>query len=687
MDEPLLRLSSLAVVLPLGGDRAFASHAVRGRPLVVDGAVGRVLQAFSSPRTLSELEGLLAHEPPGSVAAIVAELGARDLLTSLDPEQELEETRRWVEQVHGVKSDGVLRVRERMRAEFAPAEHLDSAPPALVRRAVVLGWCTAEALVPALREEGRARGVSLDVLTGFEEDSDLAARHAADFTLLGLGNVRLLAPLFASESEQALATAVAECGRLIQAAAAHTPGTLLVQGAVAPQHEPLGLVGALCENSLADRVVELNRGIRRAVCACPGAVYLDIERLLAGAGKSRLLDDLVAPWAHAGVAGGSGNPDYHRLVARACFDALDAAEARGAIRCVAVDLDGLLWPGEIADPSFSFQDERCVTSLLYGVHGGIHEALGALRARGIVLAVVSKNVHESVVEKWRGATTGELASASHLLSPESFAALKIGWTDKSRAIEELSRELGIAPSAIAFVDDTPLERAEVQHALPDVWVLDCPVEKVREVLLSSPRFEVFERSPEARARAEATRSRVQRDRALTGALDRPAFLQGLGVRCVLGQAREGGELNRAFELLARTHQFRTSAEQLSRVELERLARDPRAGVLTLAVSDRFGAYGVVGVAVTEGAEVRLFALSCRVIGAEVHEVLLRAALERCRAAAPGVDVIVRFSDTPHNAPARRLFETGQWADVAVGRSLRASAALPPAPVHCRVTRA
>jgi FkbH-like protein len=694
LDDPRFRLSSFAVVLPLGGDRAFVGHAIYGRPLVCEGAVGRVLQSLGSPQTLSELERSLEHdelfaESLASVVSIVGDLRARGIVTTDVTELEATEARRWVED-HLVPREE-RQVREQMRAELAPAERLVGAPAERRRSAVVLGWCAAEALVPALREQARARGVELDVVTGFEQDAELARTHDADFTLLALANIRLLTPLFACDSSEgfaaALAHALSECERSIRAAAAYSRGTLLVQGCVTPQTEPLGLVGPLSDISFCDRIVELNRGIRRVVGTLAGAVYLDLDRLSAGAGKARLLDDLVAPWAHAGVAGGASNREFHRLVARACFDALDASAGRDTIRCIAVDLDGLLWPGELADPEFSFEDEQRVTSLLYGVHGGIHEALRALRARGIVLAVVSKNVRDSVLDKWRDAAAGVLGSASHLLGPDDFVALKIGWHEKSQSIRELSHELGIACSAIAFVDDTPLERAEVRHTLPEVWVLDCPVDRVRETLLTSPRFELLERSPEARSRADATRARVLRDGALARAGDRAAFLDSLEVRCTLSELREPRQLDRVTELLARTNQFRTTAERPSRREIEALARAEDGSILTMAVSDRFGSYGVAGVALISGAELRLFALSCRVIGADVHLVLFRVALERCRAAANGGDLLVRFAETPHNAPARRLFEGAEWRALTGGYVLSASSPLPRAPTHAKLTRA
>ncbi len=210
---------------------------------------------------------------------------------------------------------------------------------------------------------------------------------------------------------------------------------------------------------------------------------------------------------------------------------------------------------------------------------------------------------------------------------------------------------------------------------------------MRETLLTSPRFEAFAASSAAKTRAATTRARVLRDGELARAADRARFLRELNVRCTLGAAREPRELDRVCELIFRTNQFRTTSERVSRRELDALANAPGASILTLAVSDRFANYGLAGAALIEASELRLLTLSCRVIGAEVHAVLFRAALELCRAAASGGSVLVRWEQTPHNAPAKRLFDAPSWQKHDRGYELLPSEPLPLDPPHCAVTRA
>src|SRR6185503_17091032 len=164
------------------------------------------------------------------------------------------------------------------------------------------------------------------------------------------------------------------------------------------------------------------------------------------------------------------------LLASAYLDALELARGDAAIRLIVVDLDDTLWPGEIAADDFDFDAERLVVPLMYERFGGLHEALQILRRRGLLLAVASKNSEAVVRAKWRPsalplAPTVEADQVRHLLGPDDFVALEIGWRPKSEVIRDLAARLGVALHQIAFIDDHPVEREEVRQALPEVLVL------------------------------------------------------------------------------------------------------------------------------------------------------------------------------------------------------------------------
>jgi FkbH-like protein len=126
------------------------------------------------------------------------------------------------------------------------------------------------------------------------------------------------------------------------------------------------------------------------------------------------------------------------------------------------------------------------------------------------------------------------------------------------------------------------------------------------------------------------------------------------VRVLVRRETDASRAPRIAELLRRTNQFNTTGLRLSREDVEAWIARPDADVLTLEARDRFADYGLVGVALVEGAILACFALSCRAIGLEAEGALFRRALERAAARGRGA-AIVPFRRTDRNLPATRLF--------------------------------
>ncbi|WP_028478003.1 HAD-IIIC family phosphatase [Nocardia sp. CNY236] len=118
---------------------------------------------------------------------------------------------------------------------------------------------------------------------------------------------------------------------------------------------------------------------------------------------------------------------------------------RPALRCLVWELDNTVWDGAVCD----------------GTSGALRPAalhtLNVLGERGIRHAVASRGAHE-----W---TFGELLRHGVC---DMFSPIEIGWGPKSSAISRIARQLAIGPEVIGFIDDEPVERAEVARSLPEV---------------------------------------------------------------------------------------------------------------------------------------------------------------------------------------------------------------------------
>src|SRR6185437_14603052 len=101
------------------------------------------------------------------------------------------------------------------------------------------------------------------------------------------------------------------------------------------------------------------------------------------------------------------------------------------------------------------------------------------------------------------------------------------------------------------------------------------------------------------------------------------FIAGLNLKIqITPMAPE--QLSRVAQLTQRTNQFNLTTIRRTEAEVQQLTGD--AIVLTITVSDRFGDYGLVGVAICEprgdALDVETFLLSCRVLGRGVEHAIL-----------------------------------------------------------------
>ena len=112
-------------------------------------------------------------------------------------------------------------------------------------------------------------------------------------------------------------------------------------------------------------------------------------------------------------------------------------------------------------------------------------------------------------------------------------------------------------------------------------------------------------------------------------------------------------LERAAQLMNKTNQMNLSTRRMTPSELMTWSRSDTHRVWTFRVMDRFGDYGLCGVAsvVIEGAHARLldFVLSCRVLGRGVEDVMLKTSADFAAGRGCG-DLCAIYLPTSRNQP-------------------------------------
>ncbi len=147
------------------------------------------------------------------------------------------------------------------------------------------------------------------------------------------------------------------------------------------------------------------------------------------------------------------------------------------------------------------------------------------------------------------------------------------------------------------------------------------------------------------------------------------------------------ELGRVTQLINKTNQFNVTTIRRTEAEVAALVADDDAHVHAVAVHDRFGDYGTVGVVIGRPSQrwmdLDTVLMSCRVLGRGVETAMLAGAIAELRADRPG-RVAATYLDSGRNHLVASLFPDHGFEPVGGDESpqltLAADATIEP-PTH------
>ena len=454
------------------------------------------------------------------------------------------------------------------------------------------------------------RTAGADVTLVLARIEDLCARPLAELALLDPARIA-----------DARAEVHAEIDRLCAALTAFeaaTTGMVFAGTLPAPPHTPLGVLDASHPASLTQLARECNVALWNAAVQRRRLRLLDVDRAIAEVGAAKAWDPRMAV-----LAGCPLSTAALRQLAVQLTRSI-AALLQSTAKVIVLDLDNTLWGGIVGEDG--------AAGIVIGPTGlgaafaAFQDALLALRAQGLLLAIASKNNEADAFEIFDH-HPGMRIRREHL------AAHRISWQPKSESLRELASELSLGVDSFVFVDDSPTECAEVRSVLPDVTVLELPRDPVRyvEALRSVPQLDRMTLTDEDRMRAAAYAAEKARTAARAAAESDPdalrAHLQSLELRAAV--RRIGDEdVARAAQLTQKTNQFNLTTIRRSEADVGAMRRDPAWRLYALDVTDRFGDYGTTGLVFARRVDdatwdLDTVLLSCRVLGRGVESALLR----------------------------------------------------------------
>lgn len=313
------------------------------------------------------------------------------------------------------------------------------------------------------------------------------------------------------------------------------------------------------------------------------------------------------------------------------------AALRGKSRkCLILDLDNTIWGGVIGDDGL--EGIQIAQGDATGeAHLMVQRLALALRERGIVLAVSSKNDDDVARKPFR-------EHPEMLLHEDHIAVFQANWRDKATNIKAIAEELSLGLDSMVLLDDNPAERRLVRQILPEVAVPELPKDPALygRVLSAAGYFESVTFSAEDLKRAQYYQDNARRIVLQEQAGDVDAYLASLGMEITFQPFDVTGR-SRITQLINKSNQYNLTTRRYTEAEVSEAEADRRCFTLQVRLSDIFGDNGMISVVICrqKGSatwEIDTWLMSCRVLGRRVQEAVLQEVLRH--AALNGIERLV-----------------------------------------------
>jgi len=310
------------------------------------------------------------------------------------------------------------------------------------------------------------------------------------------------------------------------------------------------------------------------------------------------------------------------------------------------DLDNTFWMGiigEVGPESISWDLDHHAQK-----HGLYQQLLASLAESGTLIGVATKNDPALVEEAFR--------SRKPFLTYERIFPLEAGWGPKSDSVRQIIKAWNVGPDSVIFVDDSPLELAEVKSAHPGIECVRFPKDddKAAYELLYQLRdkFGKTSVSAEDTIRLESIRaSHAIAEASVVGGYAPERFLQEAGGKLSLSFVKHPPDL-RALELVNKTNQFNLNGKRHTEASWHRYLSDPNVFLMLVSYEDKYGPLGKIAVLTgrADGGNLVIehWVMSCRAFSRRIENGCLYFAFHKFAAEQATFDYV----QTARNQPVR-----------------------------------
>jgi FkbH-like protein len=498
-------------------------------------------------------------------------------------------------------------------------------------RLAVLSSTTVDFLLPPLKVSGARHGLAMEVFgspygqvmqQALDPDSEVN-RFKADAVLLYLDHRFFPGPQEIGNTaalQAAVEAAIRQTNTLRQAL--RQTGATVIVTTMAPAPLPLfGHLDARIPGTGRTFADAYNAALLESLEHTPD-VLMDVATLAETVGLSAWHD--APQWLLAKIPFSMECvPLFADHVARI------VAGLRGKARkCLVLDLDNTVWGGVVGDDGLD--GIKIGNGSATGeAHLELQRAALALRQRGIVLAVSSKNNDDIARLPFR-------EHPDMLLREEHIAVFQANWEDKATNLVAIAKTLNIGVDALVFLDDNPAERALVRQALPQVAVPELPRDPAfyPQMLMHAGYFEALAFSDEDRQRAEQYQANGIRASLEQTSTDLPSYLRSLQMVIHFSAFDTVGRA-RIAQLINKSNQFNLTTRRYTEADVESMQGDPSLFTLQVRLTDRFGDNGMISVVICrpddQAWSIDTWLMSCRVLKRQVEFAVLNEIMTAAKA--------------------------------------------------------
>ena len=324
-------------------------------------------------------------------------------------------------------------------------------------------------------------------------------------------------------------------------------------------------------------------------------------------------------------------------------------QAQSPKKGLITDLDDTLWSGILGE--VGVEGVNWSLEQHSHIHGLYQQFLASLASAGVLVGVASKNDAALVQQAFD--------RKDLLLKKDKVFPFEVHWHRKSDSVQRILKSWNIGPEAVVFIDDSPMEAAEVKAAFP---AMECLVFKkddyqsVWELLVNlRASFGKSTISEEDAIRLESLRSAVP----LLDALGQDGnasdeFLKRADAFVSFDFTKRPKD-GRAFELVNKTNQFNLNGKRFSESEWNKFLANPASFLVTVTYQDKYGPLGKIAVVLGRVHEKKLhvaaWVMSCRAFSRRIEHHSLKRIFDKFDAD----EAVFDFQPTERNGPTQDFF--------------------------------